>query len=244
MEPNRPVASTLLRAWSLLLRNPIIVIPPVVVGIISAAVATALSNGGFLSWGFFGDMNAQGPGAFWLFFETIVAMALRIVAAVAAIAFTTGMAAAAWSSGGARFSDGAAAFRRNGLQAFFALILLTILGVFAAALLVPTFGLSVLAYLIFLLYTMPGVLVGNRGATDAVVESIGLAWRSFGVTFAVVVLIIALAVAGGWLGDLLARLAFLGELLGWIVMEAVVAYATLVVVGEYLQLRSPADQAP
>jgi hypothetical protein len=42
---------------------------------------------------------------------------------------------------------------------------------------------------------------------------------------------------------LLAGLPFVGQLLGWVVMEAVVAYATLVVVGEYLQLGAPADGA-
>ncbi len=244
MQPKSGVGGTLLRAWSLLCANPIIVVPSILVGIVSAGIATVLSESGFLSWAFFGNMDAQGPNAFWLFFGTIVAIALRIVAAVAAIAFTTGMAAAAWRGGSAGFADGAAAFRRNGLQAFFALLLMTLLGLIAAALVVPTFGISVLLYMTFMLYAMPGVLVGNRGATDAVVESMGLAWRSFGVTFTVVLLIIALAIAGGKLGDLLAGLPFVGQMLGWVVMEAVVAYATLVVVGEYLQLGSPADQAP
>lgn len=243
MQPKPGVAGTLLRAWLLLCANLAIVVPSVVVGIASAAVATALSERGLLSWSFFGEMNAQGANGFWLFFATVVAAALRIVAAVAAIAFTTGMAAAAWKHGRARFSDGAAAFRRNGVQACVALALLTLLGLLAAALIVPTFGLSVLLYMAFMLYAMPGVLVGNRSATDAIVESISLAWRSFGVTIVVVILIIALAIGGGKLGDLLAGLPFVGQLLGWVVMEAVVAYATLVVVGEYLQLGAPVDDA-
>jgi hypothetical protein len=238
------VGTTFARAWELLRRNWIIVVPAIVIGLAGALVSSALANAGFLSWSFFGDMNVQGPGAFWLFLETIVAIGLRMVGTVIAIGFTVGMAAAAWTTGTARFSDGAAAFRRNGVQAFFALVLLTVLGLVAAALAVPTFALSVLAYLIFMLYAMPAVLVGNRGATDAVIESISLAWRSFGITLAVVLLIIALAIAGGVLGDLLARLPFAGDALGWIVMEAVVAYAAVVVVGEYLQLRPTPNQAP
>lgn len=243
MQPKTSVAGTLLRAWSLLCANAIIIVPSILLGIASAALATALSEHGVLSWAFFSDMDVQGPNAFWMFFGTIVAIALRILSAVAAIAFTTGMAAAAWRSGSAHFSDGADAFRRNGVQACVALILLALLGLVAAALLVPTFGFSVLLYMTFLLYAMPGVLVGNRGATEAIIESIGLAWRSFGVTLTVVLLIIALAIGGGKLGDLLAGLPLVGQILGWVVMEAVVAYATLVVVGEYLQLGSPADQA-
>lgn len=244
MTASMGVRATFARAWEVLRSNLIITVPAIVIGIVGAAAAQVLSNAGLLSWSFFGDMNAQGPGAFWQFLETIVAIGLRMVATVVAIAFTAGMAAAAWTRGTARFSDGAAAFRRNGVQAFFALVLLTVLGLVAAALAVPTFALSVLAYLIFLLYAMPAVLVGNRGATDAVVESITLAWRSFAVTLALVLLIIGLAIAGGVIGDLLARLPFVGDALGWIVMEAVVAYAAVVVVGEYLQLRPTPDQAP
>lgn len=243
MEDNTGVGSTLLRAWTLLCKNWVVMVPSVVLGVISAIAAAALSRYGFLSWTFFGDLNAQGPNAFWLFFATIVAVALRIVAAVVVIAFTTGMAAAAWRSGAAHLSDGAAAFRRSGVQAFFALLLMTVLGLIAAALLIPTFGLSVLLYMTFMLYVMPGVLVGNRGATDAIVESIALAWKRFGVTFVVVLLVIGLAILGGWLGDLLARLPLLGNVLGWVVMELVVAYATLVVVGEYLELGAPAGKA-
>lgn len=243
--PDSPgLGAMFLRAWNLLCRNWIIVVPSMLVGIAGAAAAGALAKTGLLSWQFFGEMNAQGPSAFWLFFGTIVAVALRITGTVIAIAFTAGMAASAWSRGAAHFADGAAAFRRNGLQAFFALLLLTLLGIIAAALIIPTFGLSLLAYLIFLLYSMPGVLVGNRTAIEAIIDSIALAWRSFGITLCVVLLIIGLAVLAGWVGDTLARIPFLGDFLGWIVMEAVVAYATLVVVGEYLNLRSPADQAP
>lgn len=238
-----PVA-TLARAWRLLSRNWIIIVPSVVVGALSAGVATVLSGTGWLSWGFFSNLDETGQAGYVAFLATIVAMTLRIVAAVVAMAFTCGMAAAAWSRGKARFADGAAAFRRNGVQAFFTLILLTILGAVAAALFIPTFGLSVLAYMVFMLYAMPGVLVGNRDATQAVVESIALSWRSLGVTFLLVMLIAALAVAGGLLGNLLAHVPFLGQLLGWVVMEAVVAFATLVVVGEYIQLLIPKDQAP
>jgi hypothetical protein len=243
MQPKAGVGATLQRAWSLLCGNWIVVMPSIVLGIAGAIVATLLSRSGWLSWTFFSDLDAQGPSGFWQFVATIVAMALRILAAVAAIAFTTGMAAAAWRHGVTRLSDGAAVFARNGLQAFFALLLLMLLGIVAAALIVPTFGISVLLYMTFMLYAMPGVLVGNRGALDAIVESIGIAWRSFGVTLTVVLLIIALAIAAGWLGVLLANVPFLGSIVGWVVMEVVVAYATLVVVGEYLQLGSPADQA-
>src|SRR5579872_2797228 len=127
MATSAGIGSTLARAWNLLRRNWIIIVPSIVVGACSAAVATALARSGWLSWQFFGDMNEQGPGAYLAFVETIVAMALRLVAAVVAMAFTAGMAAAAWARGHTNLADGAAVFRRNALQAFFALVLLTII---------------------------------------------------------------------------------------------------------------------
>jgi hypothetical protein len=216
------IGGTFSRAWSLLSHNPLIVVPALVVGLVSAGAARVLADAGVLSW--------------QVLLVPIAAVLLRLLSAVVAIAFTTGMSAAAWRRGRASLSDGAMALRRNGLHAFGALILLMLLGLLAAALIVPTFGLSVFAYLVFVLYTMPAALIGGRGAVESILESFTLAWRSIGVTIAVVVLIVVLAIAGGRLGDLAARIPFLGEAVGWIVMEAVIAYATLVVVGEYLQL--------
>ena len=232
------------RAWLLLCRNWIIVLPSLVVGIVSAAVTSALSASGLVSWDFFGDLNAEGPGAFWMFFATIVAIGLRIFAALVSIAFTTGMAGAAWERGRTTLADGLAALRRDGIQAFLALVVLLLIGLAAAALLVPTFGLSVLAYMVFLVYTMPAVIVGDLPAAQAVVDSIRTAAKNFGVTFAVVILILLLAAAGGAVGAALGRVPLLGQAISWIVLEAVVAYATLVVVGEYVKLRPRSDQAP
>ncbi len=231
------------RGWTLLARNPIIIVPSLLVAFAGGAVAYALSAWGDLSWQFFGDLNAAGPGAFWLFFGTIVAFALRIFGALIAIAFTTGMAGAAWERGAARFSDGADAFRREGLKVLGALLLLFVIGLVAAALVVPTFGISMLLYMVFMMYTMPAVVIDDRAASDAIVDSVRIAARNFGVTLLLVVLIVALAVAGGFVGDLAAGVPFLGQAISWIVMEAVVAYVTLVVVGEYRTLTRPANQA-
>lgn len=227
----------LLRALSLLRRNLVIIVPSLAIGAIAAAAAAVLSAAGWLSWGFFGDMNAQGPGAFWLFFGTIVAFGLRILGALISIAFTTGMAGAAWSRGTATLSDGFAAFKRDGAQALVALLLLFLIGLVCAVLVEPTFGISMLAYMVFMIYTMPAVVVGDRPALDAMMESMRLAARNFGVTLGTVLLIIVLAIVGGVIGDAAGSVPYLGEAVSWLLMEVVVAYVTLVVVGEYVKLQ-------
>jgi hypothetical protein len=227
---------TFTQALALLQRNIVIIVPSIVVALFSAAFSYVLSGSGYLSWQYFGDLNAQGGGAFWLFFGTIVAIGLRILGALVAIAFTTGMAAAAWARGTATLADGLAAFRREGLQLLVALVLLFVIGLIASALVLPTFGISVLAYMVFMIYTMPAVVVADRPAQDAIVESVRIAASNLGATLLLVVLIIVLAVLGGLAGSAAGHIPFLGEAVSWILMEVVVAYATLVVVGEYNRL--------
>lgn len=231
------------RALLLLQRNIVIILPALLVAVVSAVVAYVLNASGYASFQFFGDLNAQGPGAFWQFFATIVALGLRVLGTLVAIAFTTGMAGAAWERGRATLGDGVQAFRREGLQLLVALVLLFIIGVVASALVVPTFGFSLLAYMVFMIYTMPAVVVADRPALEAIVESVRIAASNFGVTFLLVLLILVLAVVGGLIGDALGQIPLLGEAVSWIVMEAVVAYATLVVVGEYLKLRGAPREA-
>lgn len=231
------------QAFVLLSRNIIIVVPSLIVALASAFAAYALSQSGYLSWRFFGDMNAEGPGAFWQFFGTIVAFGLRILGALVAIAFTTGMAGAAWRSGRASLRDGVSAFRRDWLQLLIALALLFVVGLVASALVVPTFGISLLVYMVFMIYTMPAVIVADRPAQDAIVDSVRIAAGNFWVTLVLVLLIVVLATLGSVVGNAAGQIPLLGEAISWIVMELVVAYATLVVVGEYLKLSGAGSKA-
>lgn len=235
---------TFFRAAVLLSRNAVIVVPSLLIGLVSAAGAYALSLAGVSSWGFFGNLDAQGSGVFWQFLQSIVAVAVRILGALIAIAFTTGMAGAAWEHGKATLADGLAAFKHEGLHLLEALILLFLMGLVASALVIPTFGISLLLYMTFMIYTMPAVVVAGRSATDAIVDSVRTAARNLGLTLLLVVLIVVLALAGGLAGDAASHVPLLGQALSWVLMELVVAYATLVVVGEYLSLHRSANQAP
>lgn len=226
------------RSWVLLRRNPVMVLPAIGVALISALTSYALAPSGIASWGFFGNLDAQGPAAFWSFFGTVVALALRLFWALIAITFTVGMAAAAWERGTAGIADGWNALRRRGLQLLLVLVLLFLIGSCASALFIATFAISVLAYMVFAIYAIPAVVVGNRAAPDAIVESIRIAAKNIGPTVALVALIVVLALLGALLGLAAGRVPFLGDAISWIVMQLVVAYATIAVVGEYRSLAS------
>ncbi len=224
---------TLLRALALLWRNPALLVPALVLALAGQAAAYDLSAAGYLSWRFFGDLNAAGPDAFRLFIETIVALALRIAVSLLAIAFTTGMASAAWTRGRARLSHGAQQLRREGVPLAQAMLVLLLIGLAAAALVIPTFGISLLAYMAFTIYTIPLVAVAGRPMYDALVDSLRIAAQNLGSTFVLVLLILTLAAAG----------AAAGPVVSWVLMEAAVAYATVVATGECLELRKAGNQA-
>lgn len=224
------------RAWRLFCANPVLLVPSLAVGIATAAIAYVLAASRLTGFGFFGDLNAQGPGAFGLFFATVVAFLLRMGGLLVTIAFTTGMAAAAWRGGHAVIADGASALRAAWLRTFGALVELFLLGFVAAFLALPTFGFSVLLYLIFFIYTVPATVVGGLGMTEAALDSLQTAGRNFRTTLLVVVMLVAIAVVAGVVQALLGDVPFLGTVVSWLLMAAVFAYASLVIVGEYLTL--------
>jgi hypothetical protein len=213
------------RAASLLVRNPAIVVPGIVVGCLAALVQFALEP----------DPLAALDASMWTRLLQAVA---QIVAAIVSIAYTTGMADAAWQTGRARFGDGTRAFRRDGGHVFVAMLVLFALG-FGAALLAPfSFGLSLVAYIFFFIYTMAAAVVGERPGFVAVRESIEIAFRRPLPTLLTVLGVLLIAFAMGAVATLLAVAPLIGPLVAALVIQTVIAYVVLVIVGEYRALRN------
>jgi hypothetical protein len=177
------VESTFKRAWALLASNPIVVVPPIVVGIAAGVVvAFGLIFGGVgaLLAGTAADNSAaQGAGIAAIAVVVAIVLAFILVLSVAQAAFTAGMAGAAWQTGKATLADGWNAFRARGLQMFLAMLLLALVGCAAVVLAPVTLLLSLVAYVIFTLYVSASVIVGGRTAGDAIAESFRLAKRNF-----------------------------------------------------------------
>lgn len=243
----RDLENTFARAFVLLVRNWTIVVPGIVLGAIGfglgfaiLAIAGASAIGGVSG----NDAAATVPEELMSILAAVVAVILALVTLICEMAYVTGMAGAAWKTGEAYLRDGYQAFEGRGTQIFVAIVLLSAAG-FIAALLAPiTLLLSAAAYAIFSIYTMAAVIIGNRTAFEAIAESCRLAWTNILPTLAVVALVVAVALAGGWIGNTLGHLVpIVSGLLEAFVQQIVVAYATLVIVGEYLKLRDPAPSA-
>jgi hypothetical protein len=212
------------RSWRLLRANWVIVVPGLVIGTVAGTIDFILAP------------EQSGIPADSLVSRLAVNVVL-ILAPIVAIAYTTGMAAAAWRTGSASFVDGKRAFERDAVHVFVAMISLFILGLGAAFLVPFSAYVSLLIYLYFCIYTMAAAVVGERSGVEAIAESIRIAYRRPTPTLVMVVAIVAIVAVMGLVAELLEAAPLVGPLLSTIVLQIVIAYVTLVVVGEYVVLR-------
>ena len=196
------------RALALLRTNLSIVVPGCAVALVLALVQTAL--------------EPADPLDDDLLHRSLRAIA-QVLATIVSIAYTTGMADVAWQRGRATVADGARAFRRDGGHVFVAMLVLFALGFLAAVLAAFSFGLSLLVYAFFCIYTMASAVAGERPGLRAVAESAEIAFGRPLPTLGVVLGIGAVAFAMGFLATLLANTPFVGPLLADVVVQIVVA---------------------
>lgn len=235
------LGNTFSRAWDLLSRNWIIIVPAIVVAIVAGIIVAVLGTLGMTSAVGLSAAGAAGAGIGSAVLAGALIGAVLLIASIITLAYTTGMASAAWSTGIATLSDGAAAFREDAGSLIVAAVSLFILGVIAVFLAVFTFGLSLLAFWLFFIYTFAGVVVGNRSGTEAIGESARMTLKNFPMTLAIVVLLFIASVIAGLIGNVLHAIPFVGSIVSFVIQQIVAAYATLVIVGEYINLRQTVE---
>lgn len=238
----RDLENTFARASVLLARNPVVIVPGLILGSLGALAGLAiLAIGGSAAIGGLAGDQAPGtvPQQLAAIGAAVVASVIALLVLICAMAYVTGMAGAAWNGGKARLRDGWKAFDERGLQLLCAIVLLFAIGLIAALLAPLTRLVSVALYSIFTVYTMAAVVIGGRNAIVAVRESVHLAWTNLLPTVAVVALVVLVAFVGAWIGGTLGRIwPPLAGFATAVVQQIVVAYAALVVTGEYLKLRA------
>jgi hypothetical protein len=222
----RDLENTFARAWTLLVRNPVILVP----GIVAAGLQTAAS------------IASQALSDELLLLGVLVTVTLAI--SLAQMAYVTGMAGAAWRHERASLGDGWNALAHRWVSVAAAVLLLLVIGFCASALALTTFGVSLVAYAVFFIYSIAAVVIGERPPIAGIIESASTALANFVPTVAVVVLIALIAALGGWLGSLAGRISDTG---GWLVtgvlQQVIVAYSSLVVAGEYVKLTHPPPES-
>jgi hypothetical protein len=229
--------NTFVRAWTLLNRNPAIVVPCIVVSLLSAALTSAVVDSLMYACTFSGCSAPQLAASEAV--SAFTAFVVSLVLALSQMAFVTGMAGVAWRQGKATLRDGWNALAKRWFATAGAALLLFVIGLCAAALAPVSFLVTLAAYAVFFIYTMAAVVVGERTPVDGIVESARIALANVLPTVVVVALIAGVAAAGGALGFLVSRFSeFAGWLIAALLQAVIVAYASLVVAGEYLKLAS------
>jgi len=220
----RAAANVFVRSGTLLARNVKIIVPGLAIGFVAAVLQYGLEPSPYADFSSdYGWRLLQG--------------AVVLISSILSIAFTTGMADAAWRAGRAAFADGLRAFHREAGHVLMAMLALFAIG-FAATALVPfTVGLSLVVYVFFCVYTMAAAVVGERPGIVAVGESARIAFGrplpTLGVVLAIVVTAFVSSAVASELGDM----PFVGPFVAAVAQQIAIAYATLVIVGEYRLLR-------
>ncbi|HTJ24600.1 MAG TPA: hypothetical protein VMA36_00410 [Candidatus Limnocylindria bacterium] len=240
MTTPQPVENVFARAWDLLTHNWIIIVPGLVIGLIVGAISWFVAPHGAY------DPNdpASLGRALARASSGLVLAVVAVVAAIANQAYTVGMAGAAWERGTATLADGAASFREDAGRIIMTMIGLIVLAVVAALLSIPTLGLALLAFYVFTLYAMPAAIVGNRPGFSSIAESFAIARARLVPTLILSILIFVISLVALIVTTPLAFIPLLGPIVQACLVQAVVAYVVLVVVGEYLNLRAAAAIPP
>ena len=240
MTTPQPVENVFARAWALLTHNWILIVPGLLIGLIVGVINWVLAPHGYYDTG---DATAVGPSLARAS-RGFILWIVGIVAGIANQAYTVGMAGAAWERGTATLADGTASFREDAGRIVTTAIGLILLGIVAAFFALPTLGLSILAFYVFTLYSMPAAIVGNRPGFSSIRESFMISRARFVSTLILGVMIVVIALVG-WLISLpLFFIPLLGPIIQACIVQAVVVYVTLCVVGEYLNLRAAAVIPP
>lgn len=240
MTTPQPVENVFARAWELLTHNWIIIVPGLVIGLVLGAISWVLTP----HYADTGDTSAALGNALGRASRGVILAIAGIVAGIANQAYTVGMAGAAWERGTASLADGSASFREDAGRIVVTGIGLILLGIVAAILALPTLGLSLLAFYVFTLYAMPAAIVGNRPRFSSIAESFAITRARFIPTLILAIMIVAISLIAGLITAPLLFIPLLGPIIQTCLIQVAVAYVTLVVVGEYLNLRATAVIPP
>ncbi|MGA3036782.1 MAG: hypothetical protein ABSE64_04780 [Vulcanimicrobiaceae bacterium] len=236
--PPQNVESTFSRSWDLLMKNGIIIVPGLVIGLVVGVIDYFLAPHTEYVAGL-------GMTTWWAAATASVLLILvNLAGFILAQCYMTGMAGAAWQRGTTDLSDGTRAFERDAANVFISLIGLFIALVIAAILALPTLGISALLYFYFFIYTFPAAIIGERPGFAAMGDSFRIAARRVAPTLIVTIMIAVIIFAGRIIGGMLHFIPLIGPIIAAVVVQLVLAYVTLVVVGEYMALRDTIGKPP
>jgi len=224
-----PAPNAFSRAVALLLANPIVLLPALVVGILAGLAAGVLAPPAApVDTSDPTSLVAAQAGTRYL--GTVIVWGMTLIAGVLIDALTIGMAGAAWDRGHASLTDLAMSLRMHGPQIIATVLVYALAEVVLAVL---TFGLGALVFGFFALYVFAGVALGDRTFAGALRESVLITARRFASSLTLVVLLFAVAIVLSVGAAVIPFPARVGALTATVLVALLRGYANIVIAGEY-----------
>jgi hypothetical protein len=231
MQTSDSVENIFSRSWTLLTSNPVIILPAAIVGVVSAIIVYLVIAPMSLGAAAANDPTVALATAGRVAFAGSLLTIVGILGFLITQTYTVGMAGAAWGTGTTTLADGAAAFTRDSGRVLLTGLMLLVISI---ALLFLTLGLGVPVFFFFAIYTIPAVILRSLTPVDGLRMSFTFAIERLVPTLIIVVLLCVIAFAVGLLSAPLAFIPLLGPIVSEVIKQAVFAFATLVIVGEFL----------
>lgn len=232
--------------FSVLFKNWILAVPTAVVSLIAAAFFVFMLAGVFAAFtgaGAMGGMNAQAALALLASSGVMLIVGLIVIILLSMLANAVVLAAAenVWHGGSPDLGAGVS----KGLSKLPALLVLflifAVIGIVVVPLMAVLIGIPIAIILgFFFMYTLPAIVVGDRGAVEAMRESWNLVRANFGTSAMAFLGIAVVNIVGGIVRNLFHAIPFLTVIVWFVVGGIVAAYSALVLVRFYDLLRGSA----
>jgi len=236
-DPSREIGNTFSRSWQLLSSNWIIIVPAIIIGAIAGLIA-ALVTPQYVTDSVTGFPTFHSMLGLPLGVGIAIGSFVGFVGSILTLTITTGMADAAWKTGSTTIADGMGALQRPNVMS--AMLVLAAVALVLSFLTMVTLGLAAIVEIVvffFLIYTLAAAVVGGFAGADALKESFDVAKSSWLTTLVVIVLLAVVGFLVGLITLPLRFIPFLGPIIGAAIQSIVVAYFSLVLVGEYKALK-------
>ena len=232
-------------AYETVIRFPVLVVPPLLVGILGFALLFLIAGGatvvGALMGGLIGGALGDGTGAAAGGIAGLVLGALLFAAVMATLWFLSSsmvvvMARDALGGREPRLGDAlAAVVGRFGALLVASLLVTAIVAVALCFLVIPG-----LVAMVLLMFTLPAVLLDGLGPVDAMRWSVAIVRQHVGPVVGLVVGCLLVFVGVAIVTWIVGWVPVLGHLASFVIHSAAVSYLTVVGVHVYQTLRAPA----
>ncbi len=217
------------RAFALLIANPVVLLPALVVGVLAGLAAGAVAPPvAPIDTSDPTSLVAAQAGTRYL--GSVVVYGATLLAAIAINALTIGMAGSAWDDYRTSLADFASSLRAHGARLIATVI---VYAAIQTVLTVLTFGVGGLVFGFFGLYVFAAVVLGKQTFAGALRESVRITAVRFATSLTVVVLLFAVAIIVSVGAAVIPFPPRVGAAAATVLVALLTGYANLVIAGEY-----------